>query len=179
MTKTEKLQSVEQRIRKLVPRLQELSFGCMLKTPTNKIVTFSHSVAHAASKKKVKDYDGSIFTTPTKEYTDYICIKKNGSLYHYGLFGEDKIIGHTIDLEAVLEALGQFSTPNNNAKGKNYAYSCIKGFLEFQHVGGINSFNRRDYIRLAVYWQYGKPLSEQSDELIDFLFNLFNPHDQD
>lgn len=47
----------------------------------------------------------------------------------------------------------------------NFAYSDVKGFIEF-HA------QPQHYTRKAVYWQLGKTLNDQSQEVIDLLYPL-------
>lgn len=94
-------------IHQAVPEILELKFGCEMLTPTKNIVTLSHVEFHPAGTSKFKDSDGEILEKPTKEYNDYICIKKDGGIYHYGIFGNDKILGRHIRLADVLVAIGK------------------------------------------------------------------------
>lgn len=77
--------------------LEELKFWCRLKTPRGEIVKFSHTIKHEAGVRTVKDTDGTTFETKTNAWTNYICIKEDGWIYQYWLFGEDKIIWNPIE----------------------------------------------------------------------------------
>lgn len=130
MTKTEKLQSVEQRIRKLVPRLQELSFGCMYRVCKGK-----------------RTGEIGIIGIITNEYGEYYASHDFANVSKSELLRSDwyEIIGHPIDIEAVLEAIK----------------------VSIDH----GAYRHHYFVQVCDRWQYGKPLSEQSDELIDFLFS--------
>lgn len=140
LSHTEKLEAIEKWIREAVPRLQELSFGCTLNIKPS--IDENWCIA---------DYLGV-------DYRDYprdrLCrIRNNGHITRVPRVFE--IIGHPIDLEAVLEALNNKSRPWKLSVG---VWQDGKLML-----GGDGE---------DIYWQYGKDLSQQSEELIDFLFNL-------
>lgn len=113
------LPAVEERIRELVPRLKSKNPGLIIK------------------------HNGEVFT--------YLCSYSSaGVAVCYDTLSEVRelpmseceIIGHTINLESVLEAI---DTKYSSLAMQNNTWAL---------------------------WQYGKPLPEQSDELIDFLASI-------
>ena len=135
------LQKTETEIRRLVPRLMELSFGCKFyyrKEWREDILTFvcayldtgnTTSVCHLwekTSESTINDFD----------------------------INECEIIGHPITLEDVLEAL-----------------------MTFQNDEEVNVSRISDFYGLILRrdWQFGKPYSEQPQEVHEFVANvLFN-----
>lgn len=139
--------TTEARIRELVPRLQELSFGCEIFCcgDTEYIVDSEESKNCNSDKDErpmlleVTAYCPEQRHNPWRngDCTDtYLDFEKNLS------DGEVKVIGHPITLEDVLEAIG---------------------------VGVITAQQAHD---LIIIWDGGKDFSRQSDEAKQVVHNL-------
>lgn len=157
-----KLEAVERKIRELVPRTMELSFGC-------------ECVGGAFNEPLIYHYYGA----DQSEYGNgndghyLICLDRRGSVFTSTV--DFKIIGHPITLEDVLEAIGQSG---------DYGISSDGDLLE--HTGDdrgwrtiackkCNRFSEwcECTPQFSVKWHFGKPLSDQT-ELINWLYEFFN-----
>lgn len=144
--KNEKLAFVEDKIRDLVPRLKELSFGCeVMMDQISGDRKFIERVTH-------DEKYGSIFTQSGFQF-----IRDGDEFLLEDEHFDSKIIGHPIQLEDVLEAI---------ENGTEY-YLSIESSWEDKIVFRVNGIYES-----FIYWEYGKPLSEQSEELINFLYDL-------
>jgi len=140
--KIETRKAVEEKIRELVPKLQEVSFGCYYETEsgTHRVGTGNYIVEE--DKKRVRIT--SICNHPTMtdccgEYQD-----QNDEDYHKKILN---IIGHPIQLRHVLMATRKY-VASNNPTATEYAATdkCVVGA-----------------------WNMREPLSDQPDEVHELL----------
>ena len=150
------LQELTEAIITFVPEIRELKFGCKLLTPKKQVVSLSHMVQHEPGERKVYD-NGSVFSTKTKGYTDFICIKEDGSIYNYGMFGKEKIIGRDITLADVLSTIGQLFG--------EYGMSL--------RVWG-NEIAKINFGKDTIEWHLSEPLQEQPQGTINFLHSIIS-----
>lgn len=148
---SDKYELVSEAIYSLVPRLKELSVGCKLKhwcdTPVGE-----------------KEYDLVFINKDFEENMMFRVIGGEDEVHcEYQIkyfdnevddFASYEIIGHPITLEGVLEA---FRVDYQIKLEISYAIDCI--WLMTPNSG-------------VFEWKCGKPLSEQSDETINFLASL-------
>lgn len=142
----------------------ELIRGCYLKTPAKKIVVFSHIIKHDTGEKIVTDSIGYQFKAPTKAWIDYVCLKEDNTLYHYGMFDKSKILGQPITLDRVLMALGDdYYLRGDGVLLKYFEYSEDAEYELIKH--------------LNLKMDLDKPLHQQSPEtwesLIKILLNVY------
>lgn len=167
--KKEPLQKLEAEIRRRVPRLMELSFGCEF-VYNNNIGKLLY-VRPQEKKKRKTNWPPSAFefiwndTFMSFEVDEverddgcFYTLSWYGSTaferYTFNIFEDFKIIGHTIDLEAVLEAMHKAP----------YSYNI--------RISTDGSWVSPYFIEAR--WQFGKSLENQSPELHEFLFELFS-----
>lgn len=137
------------KIRELVPRLRELSFGCKVSYDWG-----DENISHYI----VSVYDGGNFVEVLSWAGGY-----SSSTPNLNINPRLKVIGHQIRLEDVLEALS-FIVPN--IKGESF-------YMVDPHGNFIEVFNSVLMKRDGV-WEIGKPFSEQSQECQDFIADLLN-----
>lgn len=144
MTPQEKLQAVTEQIRKGIPRLMELSYGCLMKF-----------------------WDNSIYTTVLSTHREIAFIDRNSDYCHFQVITPDQInvievIGHEILLSDVFEWLGTLFNFTIDHKGIIYQE------FDYYFEGGLD----RDYNEVAKV-DFSKPyLKDQSEEFWDFLYHL-------
>ena len=140
-------QETEERIRNLVPRLKELSFGCEFIWCNNLLIVVDRNEMAGKVRAYPKITEKEIFRA-----IDTHRIKPKG------------IIGHPIDLEAVLEALV--------VSGKPKPYCFFAGKI-FEIGDSLLSNSPETFLKRSVAsWQYGKPFSEQDEETQLFIHKL-------
>lgn len=151
----EKLEILEKEIRKVLPRLLELSMGCKL---------WKDGYFYTYIGKLIPEIDVR-YTNPYHLHhfysEEFIKDKKETFLYAIGdnKFKNYKIIGHDILLSDVLEWL------------KELELSDKIGTFEigFTPMGRF-AIKQKETI---VFWDLSKPyLKDQSEKLIEFLYNL-------
>ena len=149
----ENLQKLEAEIRRRVPRLMELSFGCQ--------VSFGNELHVLIADKG----DGSYIEGTLNGKREV-----GGVNTHHGKICNDEIIGHPIDLEAVLEAA-------QIHKKKVCANYGVNSLWITDRTKPVRSHKDRFP---TAYWTFGKSFADQSPELHEFLFELFNlSHNQE
>jgi len=147
MTK-ENLEKLEQKIRELVPRLRELSFGCeVLDTKYNDRYRLAPITAEINGRNI--DIGG-----------DPCCC---GNIYR--LEGRFEVIGHPITLEAVLEAVGLGLAMDFAGAINAQGYLILTWTCECLDCGVEPK-------TLTFLWKLDKPWEEQ-EQVHNFLFNLF------
>lgn len=162
MTTQQKLHAVETAIRKALPRLMELSYGCKLKGNKfgNEYKFISQTTEEGKDYTSYHLYDKD-YNRPTVFITDFFVIDPND----YTAF---TILGHDILLSDVLEWLRLF---NNDY--------CLWDGMFLKPVGASNYYaefetiNGESFDKNTIKLDLSKPyLKDQSEELIDFLYNL-------
>lgn len=153
MTPQEKHHAVETAIRKALPRLMEPTEGCLFKDNWTNEVSEKVGLYRTERGKKV----AVLRDNSTNEiFVDY------SNTFRINLFYKDAshtTIGHDILLSDVLEWLGKF--------GHKASIHSRAEFVVF--------VKKREYIftRYSTYIDLSKPrLADQSEELINFLYNL-------
>lgn len=126
-----------EKIYEMVPRLKELSFGCLIDVR----IPFEDT--------------GEEVCIDTYKSKEDVYVKTDYETYHEEEFA---IIGHPITLESVLEAI--------NKGGTQCKETGIKDSGRF-----IAPYLNNSKLENAS-WDYGKPLSEQSDEVGEFLSEI-------
>lgn len=143
LTASEKLQFVEDKIRDLLPRLKKLSFGCDIG---------NGDILIHEKKDLIRNWDTGGFI---RRHYCHIFDSENEEPYiNEEALNGLKIIGHPIRLEDVLEAIDPWGN-----------WGVVAG-----HIARID--RKKSEYSMKVKWQYGKPLSGQSEEFINFLYNL-------
>lgn len=147
----EKLQTLEKQIRKDLPRLLQPTEGCwvFLKGYNNSLFKIVH---RRAKEFLVDDYQGhKPRTYENKKFFEWF-----------------EIVGHDILLSDVLEWLGKFFYFRINQEGIIYKEfdSYFQGELD------------RDYIEVGKIDFSKSRLSDQSKELINFLYNLIQKQNE-
>lgn len=153
MTPQEKLHAVSTAIRKALPRLIEAREGCVIYNK-NRDTYFKFLIIDKESKTAYKRNLSTGEITGTGFH--------NTDLESVIELSNDKIIGHDILLNDVLEWLGTLFHFSIDHKGIIY-----KEF-DYYFEGGLD----RDYTEVARV-DFSKPyLKHQSEELWNFLYNL-------
>lgn len=142
-----KQQELEAKIRSLLPELQGLSFGCRGRTEKGEFAIYVS---------EVRDVEGW-----------WVWHNKTDALSLYGKrrFNSPEIIGHDITLEHVLKVLGVITgeyTAGNQSLSFMWAGEPYGSCIEFDYWDRENG-------EVLAYWQLGKTLSDQSQEVIEFL----------
>lgn len=157
MTLQEKLHAVETAIRKALSRLRRPTEGCKICQPD--IVSFSKRYPSSYGRiLKVDEY-----------FIDYETHVEHNFVYHVFTYNDNKIrvlklkgfsvIGHEILLSDVLEWLNAINELNTSV-------ILRKEVFEFQRIEKENKL-------FIVGWDLSKSrLADQSEELINFLYNL-------
>ncbi len=150
-----KLEQLTEEIKKAVPRLMELTDGCIIKIPHWNIFTQKYE------KNKYDDYcvfGSSIFN----DNYDKICSVAN---IYKEFSKETSIIGHEPLLNDVLEWLKSISEYTDEY--------CITIGGDFLKMNFIQSSFELINSRTNPRWDMSKPyLKDQSNELIDYLHSL-------
>ena len=174
------IQEIEAKIRRLVPRLMDLSFGCSIKIKKTLLVNGTIIDEYLCRKEWIMvshnfRCEGELQTSEMRAIV--VVLKDKNSLNNViGLtLGTEvslqyfidniEIIGHTIDLEAVLEAL-------SCAREK-----CDKRIMfrkDFLIIASDNDYGRVEYFddSPSVIWEYGEPFNKQSHEVHEFVANI-------
>lgn len=145
MTTQEKLQIITQQIRKDIPRLMELSKGCIIKS--NDVGT-EYKIVGTLGK---------------------LCFIFNGvrvdDIHISNILKHFKIIGHEPMLNDVLEWFEKMRQLPEDTFFQDLFFQTNNGkYLEIYGDGG-----------LIEKWDLSRPyLKDQSEELINFLYNLTN-----
>lgn len=139
---------IENKVRKLVPRLKELSFGCNIKAGKETYLIIS--------KNKIDDFeeDGvQLLRTSINEYYNENNIEHSADVSEAN---ELEIIGHPIHLENILEAIGKDESRITVAENFDLKqWEC-------------------NYLDLLNIYNLSLPLSEQTEETLLALDNLLN-----
>lgn len=150
MTPQEKLHTLETTIRKSIPRLMEVSEGCILKRKSHFELYSDYVIL------KIKRDDFSTYTEIDGKHKGSFSIENEKLLDHF------EIIGHDILLSDVFEWLGTLFNFTIDHKGVIYQE------FDYYFEGGLD----RDYNEVAKV-DFSKPyLKDQSEEFWDFLYNL-------
>lgn len=149
-TKLKELQNV---IRKACPELMELSFGCVVHLR-------NHPWRNYICLGKSEDYYDYVYTKNDDERASHYLSERNGSKV-------ERVLGHPITLEHVLKVLENHE--NWEYDGEQF-WEIIKDDTSCHcHPDYIS----RSYIsRSFCQWQLTKPLSQQKEEVINFLYKL-------
>lgn len=141
----EKLQILEEQIRKDLPRLLEPTDGCLFKGKTGIIHTL---VGYNDVNEKF------VFKCMDTEFNE---------LFNYIEEINFEIIGHDILLSDVLDWL----------KIKQFFIDDI--YVDFDGYFGLLDMSYEKFKCFKVHWNLSNPyLKDQSDKLIDFLYNLID-----
>lgn len=145
-TREEKLNELTNEIRKAIPRLMELSDGCVI-VP--------------------KYIISEIYTIGKNAYLINNIIRLNDGYYYY--LDDFTIIGHELLLNDVLQWLKIIETNFDIEYKGVYAISCYGNIFCIQENINEEPF----YKTMLINWDLSKSkLSEQSPELINFLHDL-------
>jgi len=160
MTTQQKLEKLKEKIIEAVPEIMELKFGCEVEIKRNyigkdwkikNIISSDKKIPPRINRKLNRDNIGyyNITSYWTTINGNYMCI--NEKIYEEKII---KILGRPIILEDVLITIQK-----------------IKSDMELKikfYEDGIGICNKDE----ICLWQPNKPLSEQSDETINFLYKL-------
>ena len=139
-----KQQELEAKIRSLLPELQELSFGCEVNFCSKKMIFVG------------------------EKWGNYWAIDEKGEQRELRKAALSKIIGHDITLEHVLKVLGVITgeyTAGNQSLSFMWAGEPYGSCIEFDYWDRENG-------EVLACWQLCKPLSDQSQEVIEFLYPI-------
>lgn len=152
MTTQEKLQAVTQQIRKDIPRLMELSEGCLLEVdvPNEGLITYKSNGTFLW-------YGVTYISLVNTELCIHNKIRLGSDRY--------KIIGHEPMINDILEWFEKDRQLPEDTFFQDVFFQTNNGkYLEIYGDGG-----------LLAKWDLAKLyLKDQNDELIDFLYNLMN-----
>lgn len=144
MTPQEKLHTLETTIRKSIPRLMEVSEGCILKRKSHFELYSDYVIL------KIKRDDFSTYTEIDGKHKGSFSIENEKLLDHF------EIIGHEILLSDVLDWFDKIHFKPEES---------ITMFDEIIAEQGITS--------IVSLWDFSKKyLSEQPEILIDFLYKI-------
>ena len=147
------MQQLEQKIRQLVPSLQELSFGCEVRIIENS--DWGHEVIKAYGDRTWWFDDSSMRFHPIFWRFDYIEYVQNKNSV--------EILGHPIQLHHVLQAIAL-------TIGDEYAWEqAIDTTGQFR-----TDWGDKRHEGSGIYWDLTLPLSGQSEEVVKFLNGVLN-----
>lgn len=155
MTKEEKLHAVETAIRKALPRLIELSHGCLIRYWDNRIYTMVLNTP-----REIAFIDRNI------DHCSFQVIKPDQ------INVIEEVIGHDILISDVLEFLGK------KGKNINYDYSVINLSNNILNVNLVTQISDVEHHAYEEIWDkfeidLSKPrLADQSEELINRLYSF-------
>jgi len=139
------LQLLDQRIRELIPSLQELSFGCELKGGEGE--EYGSLLYDVIVIKENKNGTYNCFC-PTSSESFAVNLKTQ----------DYEIIGHPIHLHHVLQAIHH---------NENTPYIAVDQACNFVKISIDSTCENTGY-----YWDLTQPLSNQSPECIEFLLSI-------
>lgn len=154
-----KLQKVEEYIRKACPETMELSFGCRIQfKPHNPKFTYV-----IAKERSVFGAGGKVWELVADSRMIAENKKEASRIWDTEIFEllDIDILGHELRLEHVLRAI------NASADGFTNRTLNMSGLFGWEMQTG----------NTGVRYDLTKPLKNQSPELIDFLFNIFYPNE--
>lgn len=166
MTHQQKLEAVKQKIIEAVPEIMELKFGCEVLITTvegygneRDVINQSRKVTAEQShfENLPKYLIGSHYIERGYLQTDFSRIAGRRGIN--GVFRLLEILGRPIQLADVLVAI------EKAGKGNTYTLTL--------YMGGLANFIRTIDLK-SFDWNLSKPLSDQSPELIDFLFDVLH-----
>ncbi len=149
------METLEKRIRELVPSLQELSFGC-------EFIYYEEEEYTGGNTFEVKDVVVKVVGKRTVD--DSIYIKGVKTEYEFDSERDFKILGHPIQLHHVLQAVGK---GRKDTAYKNVVTVGDDGLI-WEELGKEGS------VKCVGNWDLTKPLSGQSEEVVTFLNEILN-----
>lgn len=165
-----KRKALEEKIRELVPELMELTFGCKIVTGKDRRMFHRNRRSYSGPEQGgiTQPAIGKIVSfAPKKEFkydreaipAKFYCVSPdNTAPWHTPTDKPEKIIGHPIYIGNILKAARTLKIP-----------------LGIDWDGGFMVYGKMERLKWwdeEVYWQLGKPLSEQRPEVWDFLYTI-------
>lgn len=155
-----KLKQVEAYIRKVCPETMKLGFGCNIYKDDYWENTEDKRLYGVVVNRRGEGWDECVYALLDNSQRTY------SALLHISDFSQKhsegwKILGHELRLEHVLRSLAY--------AGKSIFIDIAGSFYEEIELHEIRPF--------SVSYDPNKPLHLQSEELIDFLFNIFYAND--